>query len=85
MAIHRFVRMIDNGEEVTLFGDGTSSRDYTYVDDIIDDFKLALQENRVDNTELQSLGQMLSEVMEDQKVDADEAKRILDGLKSAMD
>ncbi|MFA5333256.1 MAG: GDP-mannose 4,6-dehydratase [Candidatus Nanoarchaeia archaeon] len=34
MAIHQFIRKIDKGEELTLFGDGTSSRDYTYIDDI---------------------------------------------------
>jgi UDP-glucuronate 4-epimerase len=42
MAIHRFVRMIDRGEEVTLFGDGTTSRDYTYINDIINGFEAAL-------------------------------------------
>ena len=36
MAISRFTRMIDSGEAITLFGDGTSQRDYTYVDDIVD-------------------------------------------------
>lgn len=35
MAIHRFTRAILAGEEVTLFGDGSTSRDYTYIDDII--------------------------------------------------
>ena len=34
MAIHRFVRMVDRDEEITLFGNDTS-RDYTYIDDII--------------------------------------------------
>jgi UDP-glucuronate 4-epimerase len=36
MAIHKFTRWIDEGREVTLFGDGKSRRDYTYIDDIID-------------------------------------------------
>ena len=36
MAIHKFTRAIDAGKPVTLFGDGTSARDYTYVDDVID-------------------------------------------------
>ncbi len=36
MAIHKFARLIDAGEPVPFFGDGTSRRDYTYVDDIID-------------------------------------------------
>ena len=36
MAIHRFVRMILSGEEIPLYGIGESSRDYTYVDDIVE-------------------------------------------------
>lgn len=35
MAIHRFAEQILKGEPVTLFGDGSSSRDYTYIDDIV--------------------------------------------------
>lgn len=42
MAIHRFVQMIDRGEEVTIFGDGSAQRDFTYIDDIIDGFMAAL-------------------------------------------
>lgn len=41
MAIHRFVRMVDRGEEITLFGDDTS-RDYTYIDDIISGIEAGL-------------------------------------------
>lgn len=36
MAIHKFTRMIDNGEEITIYGDGKSKRDYTYISDVID-------------------------------------------------
>ncbi|MCD6404298.1 MAG: SDR family NAD(P)-dependent oxidoreductase [Planctomycetes bacterium] len=36
MAIHKFVRAVISGEELTMFGDGSSARDYTYIDDIID-------------------------------------------------
>ncbi len=35
MAIHKFAEAILNGEEIPMFGDGSSERDYTYVDDII--------------------------------------------------
>ena len=35
MAIHKFTKLIDSGLEVPLYGDGSSERDYTYVDDII--------------------------------------------------
>ena len=36
MAIHMFARRIRDGQPITVFGDGTSRRDYTYVEDIID-------------------------------------------------
>lgn len=36
LAIAKFMRLIADGEEVPMFGDGSSSRDYTYIDDIID-------------------------------------------------
>jgi UDP-glucuronate 4-epimerase len=35
MAIHYFTRMIYEGKEISIFGDGLSSRDYTYIDDIV--------------------------------------------------
>jgi len=34
MSIFRFIKWIDEGNPVELFGDGTQSRDFTYVDDI---------------------------------------------------
>ena len=36
MAIHKFTRLIHEGEQIPLFGDGTSRRDYTYIDDIVE-------------------------------------------------
>ncbi|GMK38438.1 epimerase [Paenibacillus sp. CCS19] len=51
LAIHKFMRMLDNGEELTLYGDGSSRRDYTHIDDIIQGILGALhyveQEERV--------------------------------------
>ncbi len=35
MAIHKFMRLIDQGESIPMFGDGSSGRDYTYIDDIV--------------------------------------------------
>jgi UDP-glucuronate 4-epimerase len=35
LAINSFMRKIALGEDVPMFGDGTSSRDYTFIDDII--------------------------------------------------
>ncbi|MHC4947462.1 MAG: NAD-dependent epimerase/dehydratase family protein [Planctomycetota bacterium] len=35
LAIGRFMRLVAEDREVPMFGDGSTSRDYTYVDDII--------------------------------------------------
>ena len=35
LAIHQFTRKIHAGEPVDQFGDGTTRRDYTYIDDIL--------------------------------------------------
>ena len=36
LAIHKFARQLLAGQPITMYGNGTSSRDYTYVDDIVD-------------------------------------------------
>jgi len=36
MAINHFVRAIYAGEPISVFGDGSSRRDYTYISDIVD-------------------------------------------------
>ena len=36
MAIHMFTRLITEGKPVPMFGDGTTRRDYTFIDDIVD-------------------------------------------------
>jgi len=43
MAIHKFVRLIDGGQPVPRYGDGTSRRDYTYIADIIQGVEGALE------------------------------------------
>jgi UDP-glucuronate 4-epimerase len=35
LAIHKFARLIDEEKPIPVFGDGTTRRDYTYIDDII--------------------------------------------------
>lgn len=34
MSVFRFIKWIDEGKPIEIFGDGTQSRDFTYVDDI---------------------------------------------------
>lgn len=46
MAIHKFTRMIHRGEKIPVFGDGKSSRDYTFVSDIVDGVLAALDRTR---------------------------------------
>jgi len=43
MAVHKFARLIDAGQEVPIYGDGSSRRDYTYVDDIVEGILRALE------------------------------------------
>lgn len=43
LAIHKFARLMLAGQPITLYGDGTTSRDYTYVDDIVDGVVRSLQ------------------------------------------
>ena len=36
MAIHKFINAISNGTEIAVFGDGTQTRDFTFIDDVIE-------------------------------------------------
>lgn len=36
LAIHKFTKLIKEGKSIPFFGDGSTSRDYTYVSDIVD-------------------------------------------------
>lgn len=48
LAIHKFARLISDGKPIPVFGDGTTRRDYTYVDDIIDGVMAAITYNQSD-------------------------------------
>jgi UDP-glucuronate 4-epimerase len=43
LAIHKFARLLARGEELPMFGDGTSQRDYTYIEDILQGMDGALR------------------------------------------
>lgn len=43
MAIHKFARLILSGAPVPMFGDGSTARDYTYIDDITDGVVAAVE------------------------------------------
>jgi UDP-glucuronate 4-epimerase len=42
LAIHKFAKLIAEGTPVPVFGDGTTRRDYTYIDDIIAGVRAAI-------------------------------------------
>jgi UDP-glucuronate 4-epimerase len=43
LAIRKFAELMAAGREIPVFGDGTTGRDYTYVDDIVDGVLSALE------------------------------------------
>lgn len=42
LAIHKFSRLISEGKPIPVFGDGSMRRDYTYIDDIIQGVRAAI-------------------------------------------
>ncbi len=54
LAIHKFVKALLNDEVITLYGDGTTSRDYTFIDDIVNGISAAIE--RVEGFEIFNLG-----------------------------
>ncbi|CDM66593.1 GDP-mannose 4,6-dehydratase [Pyrinomonas methylaliphatogenes] len=42
LAIHKFARLIAEGRPIPVFGDGTTRRDYTYIDDILQGVRAAM-------------------------------------------
>lgn len=43
LAIQKFLERIARGDDIPVFGDGTSSRDYTYIDDIVNGIVAAME------------------------------------------
>ncbi len=42
LAIHKFTRLIDEGKPIPFFGDGSTARDYTFIEDIVNGINCAL-------------------------------------------
>lgn len=68
MGIHKFTRQIFNGETIEVYGDGSSKRDYTYIDDIVSGVIAALDRpkpfaiyNLGDSSPI-SLGELISAI-----------------------
>jgi len=56
LAIHKFSNLISHGKPIPVFGDGTTHRDYTYIDDIIDGLMAAIVYDKT-NYEVINLGE----------------------------
>jgi len=56
MAPYKFLNAIKNGEEFKKFGDGTTSRDYTYIDDIVSGIIAAIENKKNIQCEVYNLG-----------------------------
>ncbi|HEX3229693.1 MAG TPA: GDP-mannose 4,6-dehydratase, partial [Pyrinomonadaceae bacterium] len=48
LAIHKFAKLISNDKTIPVFGDGTTRRDYTYIDDIISGVRAAIDYDQSD-------------------------------------
>lgn len=59
LAIHKFFNQINENIPITLNGNGTSARDYTYISDIVDGFINAIDYSQIDKFEIFNLGNSL--------------------------
>jgi len=55
MAIHKFAKNIMDNEPITMFGDGSTMRDYTFVDDIVQGIVSSI--HKVNGYEIINLGE----------------------------
>ncbi len=66
LAIHKFTKLLADGKSIPVFGDGTTSRDYTYIDDIIQGVRAAM--GKAEGFHIYNLGESqtitLSELIE---------------------
>lgn len=56
MAMHKFVKAICRGEAIPVFGDGSSRRDYTYIDDIVSGVVAAIERVQPASYSIYNLG-----------------------------
>ena len=67
LAIHKFTRLIAAGQPVPFFGDGTASRDYTYITDIVQGILAAIERTRQPSVEheIYNLGESATTTLSD--------------------
>lgn len=59
LAIHKFTKLISEDQEIPFYGDGSTARDYTYIDDVVDGIlkSICYLENHSDVYEIVNLGE----------------------------
>jgi UDP-glucuronate 4-epimerase len=69
LAIHSFARKIMNGDAIRMYGKGDSSRDYTFIDDIVQGIEAAMEYEdsgfeiiNLGNSETVSLRELIAEL-----------------------
>lgn len=85
LAIHKFSKMIHDEEEIPFFGDGSTARDYTFIDDIVDGILKSINylETHKNVYEIFNLGESevitLNEMVEtiEQEIGKDSKKKML--------
>ena len=73
LAIHKFARLISEGKAIQVFGDGSTRRDYTYVEDIIQGMCAAIDYDKTPH-EVINLGES----------ETTELSRLIELLESAL-
>ncbi|HEX5736681.1 MAG TPA: SDR family NAD(P)-dependent oxidoreductase [Blastocatellia bacterium] len=73
LAIHKFARLMTEGRPIPVFGDGTTRRDYTYIDDIISGVTAAL-----------NYDQSMFEIINLGESDTVELRRLIELLERAL-
>jgi UDP-glucuronate 4-epimerase len=71
MAIHKFTRLVDQGEAIPMYGDGSSRRDYTYIDDLIEGILVTFHHHR--GFEIYNLGESQTTSLKDLIASIEEA------------
>lgn len=67
LAIHKFTRFVNEGKPITMYGDGSTSRDYTFIEDIIQGVEKSIDFvlNRANVFETMNLGNNEPVVLKD--------------------